>query len=194
MRVVLEEPNTGGPVSVEAAIVRRRSRRVFQRAKLTKQQLSQVLWSAVKAPSAGATYPLAVYVVVGADGVEGIAAGVYHYQSAEGALTLIKEGDQRRALAIASLRQMFIADAPASVVITAEYERTTRVYGDRGVRYVMMEAGHVSQNIYLQCEALGLATVAIGAFHDDEVAKVVNVPSRQRPLYVMPVGVRAERS
>jgi nitroreductase len=57
-----------------------------------------------------------------------------------------------------------------------------------------MEAGHVSQNIYLQCEALGLATVAIGAFHDDEVAKVVNVPSRQRPLYVMPVGVRAERS
>jgi SagB-type dehydrogenase family enzyme len=194
MRVVLEEPNTGGMVSVEAAIVRRRSRRVFQRAKLTKQQLSQVLWSAVKAPSAGATYPLAVYVVLGVDGIEGIAAGVYHYQSAEGTLTLVKEGDQRRALAIASLRQMFIADAPASVVITAEYERTTRVYGDRGVRYVMMEAGHVSQNIYLQCEALGLATVAIGAFHDDEVAKVVNVPGKQRPLYVMPVGVRAERS
>jgi SagB-type dehydrogenase family enzyme len=194
MRVVLEEPNTGGPVSVEEAIMRRRSRRVFQRARLTKQQLSQVLWSAVKAPSAGATYPLAVYVVVGGDSVEGIDAGVYHYQSAEGALTLIKEGDQRRALAIASLRQMFIADAPASVVITAEYERTTRVYGDRGVRYVVMEAGHVSQNIYLQCEALELATVAIGAFHDDEVANVVNMPSRQRPLYVMPVGARAERS
>jgi SagB-type dehydrogenase family enzyme len=194
MRVVLEEPNTGGPVSVEEAIMRRRSRRVFQRAKLAKQQLSQVLWSAVKAPSAGATYPLEVYVVLGGDGVEGIAAGVYHYQSVEGALTLIKEGDQRRALAIASLRQMFIADAPASVVIAAEYERTTRVYGDRGVRYVVMEAGHVSQNIYLQCEALDLATVAIGAFHDDEVAKVVNMPSRQRPLYVMPVGTRAERS
>lgn len=194
MRVVREEPNTGGPVSVEEAIMRRRSRRVFQRAQLTQQQLSQVLWAAVKAPSAGATYPLAVYVVVGAESVEGIAAGVYHYRSAEGALTLLKEGDQRKALAVASLRQMFIADAPVSVVITAEYERTTRVYDDRGVRYVMMEAGHVSQNVYLQCEALGLATVAIGAFRDDEVAKVMDLPGRQRPLYVMPVGARAERS
>jgi len=193
MRVVLGMPKTGGPISVEAAILRRRSRRSFQGAKLTQQQLSQVLWSAVKAPSAGATYPLAVYVVVGAESVEGIAAGVYHYRSAEGALTLLKEGDHRKALAVASLRQMFIADAPVSVVITAEYERTTRVYGDRGVRYVMMEAGHVSQNIYLQCEALGLATVAIAAFRDDEVATVVNVPGMQRPLYVMPVGVRVER-
>jgi SagB-type dehydrogenase family enzyme len=194
MRILLEEPDTRGPVSVEEGIARRRSRRSFKRTKLTKQQLSQVLWSAGKAPSAGATYPLVVYVVIGADGVEGIAAGAYQYHSAAGSLTLVKEGDLRRALAVACIRQMFVADAPVSVVIAAEYERTTAVYGDRGIRYVLMEAGHVSQTIYLQCEASGLATVAIGAFHDVEVAKVVNMPSRQRPLYVMPVGVRAERS
>jgi SagB-type dehydrogenase family enzyme len=82
-----------------------------------------------------------------------------------------KEGDLREDLAIACLRQMFIADASVSLVIAAEYERITRRYGDRGMRYVHIEVGHVGQNIYLQCEALGLATVAIGAFYDDEVAK-----------------------
>ena len=84
---------------------------------------------------------------------------------------------------------MFIAEAPVTFVIAAEYERTTRVYGKRGVRYVLMEVGHVSQNIYLLCEALGLATVALGAFDDREVARVVNLPRKHEPLYVMPVGV-----
>ena len=150
--------------------------------------MSQVLWAAVKAPSAGATYPLDVYIVIGQDGVEEVDAGVYH--SVKGYLTLVRPGDIRGGLAVACLRQMFIAEAPVSLVIAAVYERTTRVYGERGVRYALMEVGHAAQNIYLQCETLGLATVAIGAFDDSEVARVANLPRTHRPLYVMPVGVR----
>ena len=121
-------------------------------------------------------------------------AGVYRHNSKGGYLTREVEGDLREALAVACLRQMFIADAPVSVVIAAEYERTTGAYGDRGVRYVLIEVGHVAQNIYLQCEALGLATVAVGAFYDEEVAEALNIPKKHRPLYVMPVGVSAERT
>jgi len=83
---------------------------------------------------------------------------------------------------------MSIAEAPLSLLITAEYERTTGKYGERGVRYVHMEAGHVGQNVYLQAEALGLGTVTIGAFQDEEISQALNLPSNYRPLYVMPIG------
>jgi SagB-type dehydrogenase family enzyme len=188
MQMKLEEADESGVVSLEEAIARRESRRSFKNKKLTRKQLSQLLWAAGKAPSAGATYPLDLYVVIGQDGVEDVDAGVYH--SAKGYLTLVRAGDIRGGLAVACLLQIFIAEAPVSFVITAEYERTTRVYGERGVRYVLMEVGHVAQNIYLQCETLGLATVAIGAFSDEDVARVVNLPRKHRPLYVMPVGVK----
>jgi SagB-type dehydrogenase family enzyme len=189
MAIKLGEVDKKGAVSVEEAIARRKSRRSFKRTKLTRKQLSQVLWAAEKAPSAGATYPLELYVVIGADCVEDIDAGVYHAEREYSQLELHKEGDLRAALADACLGQMFIVHAPVSFVIAAEYERTTRRYGDRGVRYVLIEVGHVSQNIYLECEALGLATVAIGAFYDEEVARVLDLPRQHRPLYVMPVGV-----
>jgi SagB-type dehydrogenase family enzyme len=191
MQIKLEEVEKRGAVSLEKAIAMRRSRRSLKSTKLTKKQLSQLLWAGGKTPSAGATYPLELYVVIGEECVEGLDAGVYH--SAKGYLTLVKAGDIRGGLAVACLRQMFIAEAPVSFVIAAEYERTTRVYGNRGVRYVLIEVGHASQNIYLQCEALGLGTVAIGAFSDEEVARVLNLPKKHRPLYVMPGGVSAER-
>lgn len=190
MQLKVEEADKRGVVSLEEAIARRESRRAFKRTKLTRKQLSQLLWATGNAPSAGATYPLDLYVVIGQDCVEEVDAGVYLYHSAKGYLTQVRTGDIRAGLAVACLRQMFIAEAPVSFVIAAEYERTTRVYGERGVRYVLMEVGHVAQNIYLQSETLGLATVAIGAFDDGEVARVANLPRKHRPLYVMPVGVR----
>jgi len=193
MKIELEEVDKKGSVSVEETIARRKSRRSFKRTKLTRKQLAQVLWAAEKAPSAGATYPLELYVVIGADCVGDINAGVYHTKRGYSELELHKEGDLRAGLADACLNQMFIAHAPVSLVTAAEYERTTRRYGDRGVRYVLIEVGHASQNVYLQCEALGLATVAIGAFYDEAVARVLNLPRQHRPLYVMPVGVSAEK-
>ena len=189
MRILLEEVDKGGKFSIEEAIARRKSRRSFERTKLTKKQLSQLIWSAGKAPSAGATYPLELYVVIGDECVDDIDAGVYHSVKGHLQLELHKEGDLREELAVACLSQMYIVNAPVSFVIAAEYERTTRRYGDRGVRYVHIEVGHVGQNIYLQCEALGLVTVAIGAFYDDEVARVLSLPDGHKPIYVMPVGV-----
>jgi SagB-type dehydrogenase family enzyme len=189
----LEEAEKRGEVSLEETMERRKSRRSFKRTTLTKKQLSQLIWSAGKAPSAGATYPLDLYVVIGEECVDEMDAGVYHAEKGYSQLEMDKKGDLREELAIACLSQMFIADSPVSFVITAEYERAARRYGDRGVRYAHIEVGHVGQNIYLECEALGMATVAIGAFYDDEVARVLSLPKEHKPIYVMPVGVSAEK-
>jgi len=196
--IALPEPRLQGEMSVEEAIKGRRSERDFKDQPLNIEQVSQLLWAAQgiteddgfkrAAPSAGATYPLDVYLVVGEKGVDGLQAGIYHYQVREHALRLLTGGDVRTVLATACVSQMFIADAPITMVITAEYARTTGRYGERGVRYVHMEAGHVGQNIYLQAEALGLGTVVIGAFIDEEVSRLLRLPKEHEPLCVMPVG------
>jgi len=185
-------------MSVEEALARRRSRRVFKDYSLTMEQISQLLWSAQgiteerigfrTAPSAGATYPLDIYLVLGKDKVENLKAGVYHYNPHHHSLTIILEEDQRRELARACLRQKFIEDAPISLVITVEFSRITNRYGKRGIYYAYMEAGHVGQNVYLQAESLELGTVVIGAFYEEDVSQALNLPDQHIPLYVMPVG------
>lgn len=195
--ISLPEPVLKGEMSLEEAIVRRRSRRDFSDSPLTLGEVSQILWAAQgitdpgglrAAPSAGALYPLEVYLVTGKQGVEGLEEGVYHYLPHSHSLQLTLRGDVRQTLARLSAEQMFIAEAPLSLLIAAEYERTTQKYGDRGVRYVHMEVGHVGQNVYLQAEALGLGTVTVGAFQDEEISKALNLPSSYRPLYLMPIG------
>jgi SagB-type dehydrogenase family enzyme len=74
------------------------------------------------------------------------------------------------------------------VVFAAVYERSTQKYGERGIRYVHMEVGHAAQNLFLQAVALRLATVVVGAFDDDAVARVLQLPATARPLLLMPVG------
>ena len=196
--VRLPQPKLEGEISFERATKLRRSERDFKDQPLTMAQLSQILWSAQgiteervgarAVPSAGACYPLDVYVVVGENRVEGQKAGIYHYHPQGHSMRILVEGDFRTALARACLRQMFMADAPVSIVITAEYNRITAAYGQRGNRYTHMEVGHVGQNIYLQAEALGLGTVAIDAFYDDEVSEVLRLPKEHQPLYIMPIG------
>ncbi len=186
-------------VSLEESILHRRSIREYLDKPLTLQQLSQLLWAAQgitetrwgfrASPSAGATYPLEIYVVIGENGVEGLNAGVYNYKPHSHSLVLVKEGDIREELYEACLNQEWVRDAPVVFVIAADYERTTRIYGERGIRYVHMEVGHVGQNIYLEATALGLGTVAVGAFYDDDVRKIIGAPENHHPLYVMPVGV-----
>jgi SagB-type dehydrogenase family enzyme len=194
--VKLPEPKKKGEVSFEEVIKERRSERSFRDKPLALDQVSQLLWVAQgitdekggkrTSPSAGATYPLAIYVVVG--NVIGIRSGLYHYILKSHSIDLVFEGDIREQLAIACLEEMFIAEAPICIVICAEYERTTRRYGERGMRYVHIEVGHVGQNIYLQSKSIGLGTVAIGAFYDDEMSRVLKLPERHRPLYLMPIG------
>lgn len=184
---------TRGEMSVEEAISRRRSQRKFKDTPLSQEHLSQILWAAQgitsqygfrSAPSAGATFPLTVYVAVGE--VKDIPAGVYRYRPEGHYLEAISDKDIRNKLLTSALGQVMIAEAPVDIIITAEYNRTTHRYRKRGVRYVDMEVGHAGQNIYLECESLGLGTCAVGAFDDRAVKQLLGI--REDPLYIMPIG------
>jgi SagB-type dehydrogenase family enzyme len=194
----LPPPSQKGGVSLERAIARRRSIRDFAAEAISQSQLSQILWAAQgisdtgeklrTVPSAGATFPLEIFVVCGGNGIHGIDAGIYHYNMDSHSLTLHYEGDVRFELARAALDQEFVCEAPVDIIICAVYERTTGIYGSRGERYVHMEVGHAGQNIYLQAAAIGLATVAIGAFDDEQVRGVLRLDGEYKPLYIMPIG------
>lgn len=143
-------------------------------------------------PSAGATYPLELYIVVGKNSVDKLKEGLYHYLIEEHSLELVFAGDKRKELAGACLGQDFIAQAPVSLIIAANFKRTTTRYGIRGERYCFMEAGHASQNTYLTVTNLGLATVEVGAFIDDSVRGVLSLDKDCAPLIVMPIGYPAD--
>lgn len=195
-KILLPEPSKDGNISVERAIASRRSIRRFKSKSIGLHQLSQLLWAAQgitdprgfrASPSAGALYPLEIFIVVGE--VEGLNEGVYHYDAEGCALEIRRVGDLRPELASAStLNQTWIKDAPIILVICAIYERTTSKYGFRGERYVHMEAGHVGENIYLQAESLGLACTVVGAFLDEEVLRIIDVGEENEPLYLIPIG------
>ncbi len=196
--IELPKPDDIGVVSVEAAIKQRRSERSYAAKSLTKEQLSQMAWCAQgitasdrrkrAAPSAGATYPLTLFMVVGEKTCGNVPAGVYRYLPEEHALGLQLAGDQRKPLAAAALGQDFVAQAPLVMVLAANYSITTGRYGKRGRRYVHMEVGHVGENVHLQAKAIGLGTCMVGAFDDSAVSAALNLPAEQEPLYIMPVG------
>ena len=195
--IKLPPPQLKGKMSLEEAIASRRSVRRYRSEPLTPSQLSQILWSAQgitgagrlrAAPSAGATYPLEIFAFIGKQAIEGLQAGIYHYDVDNHSLVLHQSGDLRKELARAALDEGFIASAPLDIVICALYPRTSYRYGRRGERYVHMEVGHVGENIHLQAVALGLATVEVGAFDDEEVRKVLGVEEQIKPLYIMPIG------
>ena len=187
-KVRLPKPKLKSGISLEETVAQRHSTRDFTDNPLSLIQLSQILWAAKSVPSAGGLYPLEIYIVIGEDGVEDLKAGVYHYLSKSHSIKVFKKGDLRNELAQAALGQYFITEAPVSLIISAEYERTSGKYGQRGVRYVQIEVGHVGQNIYLQAVALGLGTVAVGAFDDQQVVRILNFHSNHQPLYIMPLG------
>jgi SagB-type dehydrogenase family enzyme len=193
--IQLPEPRLKGGISVEEALHRRRSIREYSQEPLSLGEVSQLLWAAQgithpqglrTAPSAGALYPLEVYLVAGR--VEGLDRGVYHYLPHKHVLKKTSEGDKRAALASAALRQTWIREAPAVLVFVAVYERTTGKYGQRGIRYVHMDAAHAGQNVFLQAVSLGLGTVVVGAFDDKDVSRVLQLETAEQPLSIMPVG------
>ncbi|MCJ7515825.1 MAG: SagB/ThcOx family dehydrogenase, partial [Dehalococcoidia bacterium] len=186
-----------GKLSLEQAISKRRSVRRFKAEPLTLEQLSQLLWSAQgitgtgggrAAPSAGATYPLEVFIIIGENGTQGLAAGIYHYDAGNHTISLHQTGDFRQKLADTALGQSSIARCPVAMVICAIHPRTAYRYGRRGERYVHMEAGHVGQNVSLQAVTLGLGTVMVGAFEDEEVQKALKLEEQFKPLYIIPIG------
>ncbi len=193
--IELPEPRQKSSISIEETLVKRRSIREYSGEPLTLQELSQLLWACQgvtdprgyrTAPSAGALYPLEIYVVTGE--VEGLTEGVYKYSPQEHQLTKTQEGDKRSELSRAALRQACVEEAAVDIVITAVYKRTTVKYGDRGVRYVHIETGHAAQNLCLQAAALDLGVVTVGAFQDDEVKEILGLLEDEQPLYIIPLG------
>jgi len=193
--IKLPEPVQDSKTSIEKAIRKRRSVRSFSESPLTLAEVSQLLWAAQgitntrglrTVPSAGALYPLEIYLVAG--NVDALPDGVYHYGPIRHELVRVIAGDKRPELCAAALGQTSVRNAAAVIVFAAVYERTTVKYGARGVQYVHMETGHAAQNVSLQAVPLHLGTVVIGAFQDAEVRKVLKMSDREQPLYVMPVG------
>jgi len=193
--IALPEASVEGTASFEAILRKRRSVREFGASSLSLAAAGQLLWAAQgvtssagerTAPSAGALYPLEVYLVAGS--VDVLPAGVYRYRPQKHALRVHLAGDRRRELGEAALGQTAVSKAPAVLVVVALYARTARKYGVRAERYVHIEAGHVAQNVYLQAQVLGLGTVIVGAFEDDAVRSALELPQTESPLALLPVG------
>ncbi len=188
MEIRLPAPKLKGVKTLEECIFERQSVRSFKEEEIEVEKISQLLWAGQgkrgrrkTVPSAGATYPLELYVLLKR-------RGVFHYDPEKNLLRCVREGDLGRDLARASLYQMFIDGAPVNVIICADFDRTCLHYGKRGERYVYIEVGHCAQNIELEAVALGLGSVPVGAFYDEEVKSILSLPENIDPLYIIPIG------
>jgi SagB-type dehydrogenase family enzyme len=207
--IPLPAPHKRGDLSVESALQSRRSVRRYKETALSKEALGQILWAAQgitresdsppdfwgdrvwtgglrTAPSAGALFPLDVYLAVG--DVEGLPPGVYRYLPGKHALEHTLGGDCREELTKAALGQVYVREGAAVLIISGVYARSAAKYGSRAQRYTHIEAGAVGQNIYLQAESLGLGTVMVGAFYDHRVQSVLGLSKDEIPLALMPIG------
>jgi SagB-type dehydrogenase family enzyme len=199
----LPQPEFKGKVSVEEAIKARRTIREFSEQIVTLKELSQLLWCAQgitgeltahgtlfklrTVPSAGALYPLNVYVSVREKGVEGLAPGIYKYIPDNHSIQLVVEGDQTLKVEEAVLGQS-ISTAPITFIITSESYKTTIKYAERAMQYIYIEAGHLGQNLQLQGEAMGFGTWLIGAYWDGKLVDILKLSYREIPVYVIAAG------
>ncbi len=192
--IILPKPKLKAEMSVEEAIGKRRSIRSYSSKEIPQEDISQLLWACQgitderrglrAAPSAGALYPLEIYLVK--------KDGVFHYIPEGHKLEIVSDKDVKKDLTAASYGQDYAAIAAIDIVVCAVYKRVTSKYGERGVRYTDIEAGHAAQNVFLQAVALGLDSVPVGAFDDAAVSKILNLPKDVRPLYILPVGYRKQ--
>ncbi len=191
----LPEPKYESKLSIEKALLQRRSVRDYKELPLDISEVSQLLWAAQgitdqrglrTVPSAGALYPLEVFLVAG--NVSGLPAGAYRYKPAGHALVKVAGGDRRAELCEAAGGQACVKNGAAVVVFTAIYERTTVKYGDRGIRYSHIEVGCAAQNVYLQAVSLDIGTVFVGAFDDSQLKQLLNLDDNEHPQCIMPLG------
>lgn len=193
IEIKLPKPAYTSHISIEEALKKRRSVRQYKNEAITLRHVAQLLWASQgitsnngfrTAPSAGALYPLEVYLVSG--NIDSLPPGIYHYIPAKHLLQRLKNDDVRNQLATAAWGQKAIQLGAVDVVITAQFSRTLNQYGDKGASFVFMEAGHAAQNIYLQSVSLNLGTVSIGAFDGNQVKAILGI--QEEPLYILPIG------
>jgi SagB-type dehydrogenase family enzyme len=193
--ISLPKPNHSGEVSIEEALSKRRSVRDYKNEALQLKEISQLLWAAQgitgeegkrTAPSAGAFYPLEIYLVAAT--IDGLVPGIYHYRPADHSLQKIAEGDKRRQLSAAALMQGSVRHCAAIIVFAAHFNRITKKYFERGKYYGYIETGHAAQNILLQAIPLRVGVVTVGAFIEGVAKKILHLPGNENPLYLLPLG------
>ena len=207
-KIPLPAPRIDSNHSIEKALLNRRSIRDFSNEALSREEISQLLWACQgiskvetlrrsgkeqqmhyrTAPSAGALYPLEIYVLV--KRVKGLKPGLYHYLPGTGmdkhCLKQVQKGDFSKEFPDAALGQGVIEKAAANIIITGVIERTAVKYGSRARHYVLIEVGHAAQNLCLQAESLDVGVVTVGGFHDDKVREFIG--HEVEPLYILSVG------
>lgn len=194
--IKLPEPQFESKISIETALLKRRSVRDFKQYEMELHELGQFLWAAQgisdrskkyrTAPSAGALYPLEIYALNG--DVEDLDKGIFKYKPEKHEIVHYSNRDVRNELSQAALYQEWMKKASVVIIIAADFARTTKWYGDRGKHYVLVEVGHVAQNIHLQAVSLNLGAVVVGAFDDDRVVGSLDLPENEEPICIMPVG------
>jgi len=192
-KLQLPEPKLTGDVSLEQAMAVRRSVRQFTRQELNLEQVGQLAWAGQgitqkelgyrTAPSAGALYPIRLYFI--------IKGGMYVYEPTEHSLEKLLNLDLRHAISEAALRQQAPAKAACDILIAGSVKKVAAKYGTRARQYMLLEAGHIAQNIHLQAVSLGLGSVPIGAFEDKKVEKICRLPSDEEAIYLIAVGYPA---
>ena len=197
--IELPTPEHTGGGALWDMLAKRRTRRTYRPEPLKLAELSQLLWAANgktkegretflrAAPSAGALYPIELYVMI--NDVEGMEQGIYHYDVAGHRLSMIREGEFGESAASGALGQASLAKSGAVIFMTAIIERTRWKYRQRAYRYIYLDAGHIGGNICLACESLGIGTCPIGAFYDDELNSILGVDGEDETvLYAFTIG------
>ena len=188
--IQLPSAKTSSNVSLESALVARRSVRSFSDKNLSYEQLSQLSWAGQgitdkekgyrTAPSAGAIFPMIIYFA--------IEEGLFEYEPQSHVLRQIVENDVRRELSRSAIRQPYIAEAPCSIIIAGNVKKVSSRYGKKARTYTILEAGHIAQNILLQAAALELGAVPVGAFDSGDVRRICRTQAGYEPFYIIPVG------
>jgi SagB-type dehydrogenase family enzyme len=199
-------------ISLSQVLEDRRSRRNFNKKPINVETLSTLLYYSAGIKdlkkhiesgdwqgsfrfyaSGGARYPLEIYpLVLRGEGI--LKPSLYHYYVKEHALENIWEKDflkEDQEWLEGALLYPWSRDAAVILFITAVFWRNQIKYGERGYRYILQESGHLGQNLYLVCEALGLGCCALGGFADEEVNKAIDIDGvTEASVYAFAIGPR----
>jgi len=201
--IPLPSPTYRTQNSVEAVIRSNQPRRSFRPDQLTQKQLSQMLWAAQgvttdwggrTVTSSKSTFPLTIYVLI--NNVENLESGVYQYISGERLpahqLLPLKLGDFEETL-FSIVNQTPLKEPPLVVVVTGNLKKMATAYGgDSHDREVYLEAGHATQNMYLQAESLKLGMIALPNFDEIQVRSLLSIPQENTIIYLAPIGLIKE--
>ncbi|MHC4757835.1 MAG: DJ-1/PfpI family protein [Planctomycetota bacterium] len=191
MRTIqLSEPNLTGRLSIESVLAQRRSVRQFAQKGLNYSQIGQLAWAGQgitepanglrTAPSAGSLFPMTLYIA--------ISKGLFIYRPENHSLEQVAERDIRQGLASAAMNQNVVRDAPCNIIIAGSVTRLIPRYQNESRKFMILEAGHVAQNILLQAVGLNLASVPIGGFNSSRVNDLCQMSRDMEPLYIISIG------